>query len=134
MESKQIILVRKDLKMDLGKCLAQVSHASGMWMATKLKKCSSELRIPSLSEEQDSWISGSYTKVCLAVNSEEELKELHQKALDAGLESYFIVDEGRTAFNGVATPTCCGIGPADGEKINKITGQLKLYKENKNEN
>lgn len=126
MESKQVILVRKDLDMKQGKLLAQVCHASIMWLAKRAKR--SLLIAPFFSKEEDSWLCGSFTKVCLAVNSEEELKELYKKAFDAGLESHLIVDEGRTEFNGVSTPTCCGIGPDDGEKINKITGHLKLYK------
>jgi PTH2 family peptidyl-tRNA hydrolase len=34
--------------------------------------------------------------------------------------------KGKTEFNGVPTKTCLGIGPAKAEKIDKITGDLKL--------
>lgn len=38
-----------------------------------------------------------------------------------------ITDSGLTEFGGVPTKTVCAIGPDYDEKIDKITGHLKLY-------
>ena len=73
------------------------------------------------------WLEGGQTKICLQIHSEEELLELHQKALSANLEANFITDAGRTEFNGVPTKTCLAIGPNKAEDIDKITKHLKLY-------
>ena len=118
---KQVIVVRKDLKMRRGKEIAQCCHASTSVLIQKI------LHGAYLSEEEVFWISGHRKKVCLQVNSEEELLDIHQKALDAGLFSNIVTDMGLTEFNGVPTKTCLAIGPDTSEKIDKVTGGLKLY-------
>ena len=52
---------------------------------------------------------------------------LAEKAKEAGLEYHLITDSGRTEFDGVPTLTALAIGPDKIEKIDKITGELKLY-------
>jgi len=72
------------------------------------------------------WLDGSFKKVAVYVNSEEELLELYQKAKDADIICALITDSGRTEFGGVATNTCIAIGPDWPDKIDPITGHLKL--------
>ena len=115
---KQVIIIRKDLKVrNKGKMISQGAHAA---MSFLLKGQSTE-------EDIIEWLNGGQTKVCLSVNSEEELLELDRKAKEMGLISNIITDEGRTEFNFVPTKTCLAIGPNKIEDINAITGQLKLY-------
>jgi PTH2 family peptidyl-tRNA hydrolase len=127
---KQVILIRRDLKMRRGKEIAQGSHASMEFLIEplrqSLKKGESAFQIV-LSEDEKAWLSFGIAKVCLQVGSEAELLEYHQKALDAGLKSHLIRDSGRTEFHGEPTFTACAIGPADAEKINAVTGTLSLY-------
>jgi PTH2 family peptidyl-tRNA hydrolase len=66
------------------------------------------------------------SKVCCRVDSEEELMQIHDKALGAGLEVHLITDSGRTEFHGQPTRTCLAIGPDEAEKIDAITGHLPL--------
>ena len=113
---KQVIVIRKDLKMRRGKEIAQGSHAA---MSFLLKGQSSE-------EDIIEWLNGGQTKICLVVNSEDELLELDKKATEMGLISNIITDAGRTEFNGVPTLTCCAIGPAWDDEVNEITGKLQL--------
>ena len=119
---KQVIVMRKDLKMRRGKEIAQGAHASGSFMSRLLQWSN-----PRMTEEQKEWLRGKFTKICVQVNSKDELFEIHNKATLAGLESYLITDSGATEFNGVSTPTCCAIGPHEAERIDAITGHLKLY-------
>lgn len=113
---KQVIVIRKDLKMRRGKEIAQGSHAS---MAFLLKKGGNK--------NMEEWIKTGQAKVCLQAHSEKELLELYQEALNKGLEAHIITDAGRTEFGGVPTKTCIAIGPNKDEEINKVTGHLKLY-------
>lgn len=136
---KQIIIMRKDLNMRKGKMVAQGSHASTGLILEKLFEASyndtgKEIKdgkyTLSIEVEAgsslDTWIRTGFTKICVYVNSEEELLDVYKKAKSAGLPSILIQDGGKTEFNGVPTYTCAGIGPADSEDIDKITGDLPL--------
>lgn len=72
------------------------------------------------------WFKEKQTKICVYVNSEKELDEIYAKAQAAGLPSTLVIDAGLTEFNGIPTKTCVGIGPAEAEEIDKITGGLPL--------
>jgi len=73
------------------------------------------------------WLTTSYRKICLQVDSEKELLEIYEKAVEAGLEAHLITDSGLTEFHGVPTNTCIAIGPDYDERIDLITASLKLY-------
>lgn len=74
----------------------------------------------------DKWVSGSFAKICVYVNSEEELLALYNKAKEQNILSALITDEGRTEFNGVQTNTVVAIGPDYSSVIDEITGHLQL--------
>ncbi len=127
---KQVILIRRDLKMRRGKEIAQGSHASGEFLISQIRtiaKGNDDLIPLKLTEDENCWIKQGMAKVCLKVTSEEELLSCHQKATEAGLKSYLIRDSGRTEFGGVPTYTACAIGPHDVEAIDQITAHLSLY-------
>lgn len=129
---KQVIVMRKDLKMRRGKEIAQGAHASIAWLTRRLeykeKLTGSHIYYePSFSTPEYLWMEGAFTKVCVVVNSEQELRDIHEAAQKAGLNSQLIIDAGRTEFNGVPTPTCLAIGPDYADLIDTITGSLKLY-------
>jgi len=128
---KQVILIRKDLKMRRGKEIAQGSHAS---MAFVMQQIHSQLVthdvsacLLNLSEVEKIWINNGSAKICLRVNSEDELLLYHEKAMAAELKSFLIQDSGRTEFHGQPTYTACAIGPDDSQKIDSITSDLVLY-------
>lgn len=112
---KQIIVLRKDLKMRKGKMIAQGAHAS-------MKATLQHLDDPRVKE----WLSGPFTKIAVSVDSEAEFDELKEKAIEADLICEEIIDAGRTEFNGVPTKTALGIGPDTHENLFPITGHLKL--------
>lgn len=126
-EPKQVIIVRKDLNMRKGKIAAQSAHAS---MSAILNYASpiyeGEIKINVEKTVVREWITGLHTKVCVSVDSEEELLEIYNKAKDSGLNASIIKDAGLTEFNGVATLTCVAIGPDYPENIDPITKHLKL--------
>ncbi len=129
-EAKQVIVIRRDLGMRRGKEIAQGAHAAMAWLTDRLAHLSSwpeELFAVHLSEAQRSWISGSFTKVTCQVASLEELEEVHQKAVSAGVMCHVITDAGFTEFSGVPTVTALAVGPDWAQAVDQVTGNLKLY-------
>lgn len=151
---KQVIVVRKmypDGKGGLrqirsGKIASQAAHASMMWLSHRVCAASTpplEHIVGKMSAypgvrytgnfeglgfttEERSWLTGKFTKIVLGVETEEELIELHQKALDAGLTSHIVTDSGLTEFDGEPTNTAIAIGPHSGHKIDELTKGLSL--------
>ncbi len=135
-EPKQVIVMRKDLNMRKGKMVAQGAHASMGVLLHMMGEPQEGVRV-----EQDrplsvyrlyaegyvrDWLKGRFTKICVSVNSEQELLDIYRKAQDEGIPCVLITDSGLTEFNGVPTNTCVGIGPWKSEDIDAITGDLKL--------
>lgn len=128
---KQVIVVRKDLNMRKGKIAAQVAHASlGAVMAQTLRKKEGNV-ISWLINVSSAcplalWLDGPFAKICVYVNSLEELEALQVKAKKLYVHSYMITDSGKTEFNGVPTKTCIAIGPDFVDRVDQITGDLPL--------
>ncbi len=115
--------------MRRGKEIAQGSHASMAFLINRMRASpavSTEVSL-NLKPAELQWITKGMAKVCVKVNSEEELLECHAKAQAEGLESHLIRDSGRTEFDGVPTLTACAIGPDEPERIDRVTGELTLY-------
>ena len=110
---KQVIIIRQDLKLPKGKACAQCSHAS---VDAVLKSDSSMVK---------AWRQEGMAKIVVKVKDEKELVKLFQKAKDAGLPASLISDAGKTVI-APGTKTCVGIGPADEDDIDAITGELSL--------
>jgi len=137
---KQVIVIRKDLKMGKGKMIVQACHASLNVFLKKMindqngnesslleKHGKYQLKLDvEENSEFDQWLKGLYKKVCLYVNSEEELIDIYMKAKNKHLPSILIEDVGKTTFNGIKTRTCVAIGPAESNLIDEITGELRL--------
>ena len=113
MEYKQVILVREDLKLDKGKMAAQVAHAS-VEAALKLDK-----------ESVRKWRASGMKKIVLKVRDKKELFNFKQNAKDNKLKTAVITDAGRTVVE-PGTVTCGAIGPDEENRIDNITGNLKL--------
>ncbi|WP_315671514.1 aminoacyl-tRNA hydrolase [Clostridium sp. 19966] len=137
---KQVIVMRKDLQMTKGKMIAQGSHASldvvlNMFKSSKSmdegaadgNKGKYQLSLEvNKGSDLDEWLNGGVAKICLYVNSENELMDIYNQTKQSNLPVSLIVDAGVTMFKGVNTVTCLAIGPAKSEEIDKITGSLKL--------
>jgi PTH2 family peptidyl-tRNA hydrolase len=113
---KQVIVVRNDLKMGKGKLAVQVAHAavSSAEQARKYRK-----------DWFDSWYRENQAKICVKVDSENELRILKGKVDEAGIPNSLIADAGLTQLE-PGTTTCLGIGPLPSQVADKYTGELKL--------
>jgi len=124
---KQVIIIRKDLHMSKGKFCAQASHgvlsAIMNLMEEKNDKLILDLKKHKIIKE---WLNSGQTKIALYCESEIELLSIYQQAKDANLICSLITDAGHTEFKNIPTKTVTILGPDTEEKLNKITGHLKL--------
>lgn len=136
---KQMIVVRRDLKMRKGKIAAQAGHAC---VTAVLAALAREQRLEQVRADESGvtlaggdrlatplseWFARGVAKVCVYVDSEEELLALDQKAKQAGILSALICDNGLTEFHGRPTYTCLAFEPALPETVDPITGALPLF-------
>ena len=127
--TKQVIVIRRDLRMRRGKEIAQGAHAATAWLADLVLQTMrpNDVDHLALSPAERAWLESSFRKVTVKVNSEEELIAVYQKALDAGLVVHLITDRGLTEFGGVPTRPCLAVGPDYDDLIDPVTGDLELY-------
>lgn len=110
---KQVIVVRKDLKLSPGKLAAQCCHASLGAYRNADKKLISK------------WEDTGEKKVVVQVENEKALLETWDKAKKLGIATALIKDAGHTEI-APGTITCLGLGPEEEKLIDKITGFLPL--------
>lgn len=144
MSFKQYIVVNRELKMSRGKLMSQAAHASMAWLTHIIRE---EAFIPSPPWDDcvhadlvfsrdlyDGWINGSFTKIVLAVDSEEEMLELINKLEANGYtenRSFFVIrDNCSTELEPDETGTrmtCIGFAPSESEKLSDIMKDYKLF-------
>jgi PTH2 family peptidyl-tRNA hydrolase len=113
---KQVIVVRKDLPMDVGKLVSQACHAC--------LEASEEAKKRDV-KGWHTWRREGAKKVVVKVGSVEDLFALEKQAGRLNLPKALIVDRGLTQIP-PNTPTALGIGPGRASIIDAVTGDLKL--------
>lgn len=111
---KQVVVLRKDLKISFGKAIAQACHAS----LGSYKKTSKKI--------VEKWNEFGAKKVILKVSSRKKLLEIYEKAKKRKLPCFLVKDAGLTELR-KGTITALAIGPYKEEKIDEVTGKLKLF-------
>ena len=107
------IIVRDDLKMSKGKIMAQIVHSTMM-----LFKNGDKMKI-------EKWQNLHGEKVVILRANKQKIKEIQKKAIqDYGIESYWVIDAGRTEEEG--TETVCIFEPIKSKYIQKLTRNIKL--------
>lgn len=110
---KQVIVVRDDLDIGIGKLAAQVAHA-----AIKAADAADP-------DDRRRWKADGQAKVVLRAADQAELESLKADADALGLPTAIIRDAGRTQLD-PGTVTTLGIGPGPGDTIDQVTGELSL--------
>ena len=127
---KQVIVIRRDLRMRRGKEIAQGAHASMAWLRQRIMPHltpAGRADQVQFSEAERTWLDVSMRKVTVKVASEQGLLDVYDKARAAGLVAELITDRGLTEFGGVPTRTCLAVGPDFDDLIDPVTGDLELY-------
>ena len=112
---KQVIVVRKDLKLTRGKMSAQASHASLQSYIKTFKK------YPRIAR---TWLKKGGKKVIVYVSDRRALLALNRE-LPSKIPKALITDAGMTHLK-PGTITCLGIGPFYEDELDKYTRKLKL--------
>jgi len=110
---KQVIVVRTDLGMGKGKIAAQCAHASLQGFLAAGKKA------------REAWLASGSEKIVVKVSSEKELREIERKARELKLPCALVRDAGFTQIPR-GSLTALAIGPVEEEKVDLVTGSLKL--------
>ncbi|MCD6479816.1 peptidyl-tRNA hydrolase [Candidatus Bathyarchaeota archaeon] len=115
---KQCIVLRADLGMSVGKLISQACHAA-VESSEEAKR-----RKPRIWRR---WRDEGAKKVVLRVESLEELMELAERAEELGIVNVIIRDRGLTEVP-PGTITALGLGPDLSERMDRVTGHLKLFR------
>ena len=113
---KLVVAVRTDLKLSAGKTAVQVAHAAVSCAVQCLQKEKKKF---------SSWMDEGQRKIVVRVKNLEELHSLREEARRNGLITSLIADAGLTEIP-AGTVTCVGIGPAENQEIDIVTGHLPL--------
>lgn len=128
MSLKQVILVRKDLHLKKSELAALVARASSEFLLENDESERSDELAVKLTPQESEWLQSGSTRIVLGVPSNEAMQSHLFKAEMAGLGCYPVM--GSTARGedplGMSIVVCAAIGPDEAEKIDSITGRLKL--------
>ena len=140
---KQIIIVRNDLGMSIGKLSSQVSHASMAFLSNFIRDNTDiDGHVDGWIDKDilDNWINNIFTKVVLKAKNKNQLLKAKTIAEDMGMveckDFFLIKDNCLTELepeefdeNGIGrTLTCIGFKPMDSDIIDKIGKKYQLYK------
>ena len=110
---KQVIVVNQSLKLPCGKLAAQVAHAAvAAYLAAH-------------NEQKSVWLKQGMPKIVVSVESETQLLEIAENAMKNNVPTRVIRDAGKTVVE-KGTVTCLGLGPAEEDSIDALTGDLPL--------
>lgn len=111
---KCVVIIRNDLKISKGKVIAQTSHG----IVNMILNCNKN--------KISNWRDNGEKIVSVKVNDITTMLKVIEISERKGVYNYMVVDAGHTEVQ-PNTPTVCIIGPDTDTKIEKLTGQLKLY-------
>ncbi len=94
-------------------------------MAAQASHASVESALKSHKDDLEKWRKQGMKKVVLKAKDLKELLLIKSEAEEIGLVTALVTDAGRTQIL-PGTITCLAIGPDKAEKIDKVTGHLKL--------
>ena len=117
-EYKQVIILRSDLGMSTGKAAAQAGHAA----VSASEKCRKQHPV-----WWKRWMNQGQRKIILEAKTESDLMIIKQNTERAHIPIVLIVDQGLTELE-IGTKTCLGIGPAPSYIIDKVTGNIPLFR------
>lgn len=136
---KQILIVRKDLGMSIGKICAQVSHGSMAFLSWFIRNNADlDGHIDGWIDEDilHNWIEGKFTKCVLQAKNKNQLLKAKIMAEEIGMKEgkdfWLIYDNCHTELepeeeNGT-TLTVIGFRPMESEIIDKIGKKYQLYR------
>lgn len=134
-DTKQVIIVNKDIIMSNGKTAVQVAHAATKAVTDLFQKGFIYNKVEGDPDYRllidthfegplVTWIENEHKKIGLKA-SYDEMTRIYNLAVELKIPAAFIIDNGHTELKPF-TPTCAAIGPYWSNKLYELTGHLKL--------
>ena len=124
---KQVIVVRRDLKLRRAEIASCVARASSAFIIENIEDSDDNKLVASLTQEEKEWFLGDRKTIVLGIQSEDALRRIIDKAEIQGLNVNVIskrsFDE-KISYEDIVI--CVAIGPHDEDLIDEVTGNLKL--------
>ena len=121
--SKQVILVRRDLRLKRAAMAALVARASAEFLLDNDESERGDTMTIKLTPPEASWMASGRQVIVLGVSSESMLQSYLFKAEMAGIQCYPVsTGDGAGGYSVVAA----ALGPDDVDKVDEVTGRLKL--------
>jgi peptidyl-tRNA hydrolase len=120
---KQVILVRRDLRLKRAAVAALVAKASSSLFVENDESDDDDKLVINLTSQELDWIRNGTTRIVLGVSSENTLRSLIFKSEMSGLSCYPVTSQ---SDDGMQEMLCAAVGPDDPDKIDEITRNLKL--------
>lgn len=119
---KQAIIIRKDLNFNKRQMASQVAQASLKFIIENNEAERGNQLLVSLSNDEQAWLTGSFSQDILGVGTKDQLEDIMFKAEIMGIEAYPVF-----VPNGSENPqvSCIALGPDDSDVINKLIHSLK---------
>jgi len=124
---KQVILLRRDLKLRRAEAAALASKASMTFVVEGDESDRSGSVQVELSGIEAEWLLGTATRIVLGVNSEDAMRKLLLKAELQGVSTYEITGSSNGKADEGIQLIAAALGPDDSDKLDLITGNLKLF-------
>lgn len=121
---KQVIVVRKDLKMKRSRLAALVSQVASKFITENNESNRGDELHVKLSKQEADWINNSSLPIVLGVNSQDALNDLILKAEILNINvNTTTKDSGKPDDD--SELLCASFGPDEDDLINQVTGNLK---------
>jgi PTH2 family peptidyl-tRNA hydrolase len=121
---KQVIVVRKDLKLRKGKLASLAAHAAMQFILDNNESDRPDELQVKLSQQEVHWIQGSFDKDVLGIDSHDALSDMVLKAELNGVNVYSIFDKSKKPDEGPQL-VCAAFGPDEEDQLAQIIGNLK---------
>ena len=121
---KQVIVVRKDLRLKRGKIASLAAHAAMQFIIDNNEsERPDELQVK-LSQQEIQWLKSSSTKDIVGIDSHDALSSLVLRAELNGVNVYSVFDKSCKPDE-IPQLLCAAFGPDEEDQIAEIIGSLK---------
>ena len=122
---KQVIVVRKDLKLKRGKVASLVAEATMQFILDNNESDRPDELHVKLSQQEIRWLDGSFTRDVVGIDSHDALCNLVLRAELNGMNVYSVFDRSSKKLDEISQLLCVAFGPDEEDQISQVIGNLK---------
>lgn len=124
---KQVIVIRKDLKLRKNKLASLAAHAAMQFILDNNESDRPDELQVKLSQQEIQWLNGSFDNDVLGIlgiSSQDALSDMVLKAQLNGINVYSIFEKSKKPDEGPQL-ICAAFGPDEEDQISQVVGSLK---------